>query len=453
MRKQLDIIFVGAFLIVFICIFPAAGDNSSTGKYRLVWNDDPTTTMTIAWDQLRGNDPVVYYGQKDFGSDWKKYPNSQKPTGIVPNYLGMNNTFAKLKGLQPDRTYYFIIKDSESTSRRFWFRTAPDRPKPFTFICGGDSKSSGTAHEASILSNKMVAILRPLFVIFDGDYCNSTSPEQWQLWLNDWANFAIAKDGRIFPLLPVHGNHEDGDKSVLNKLFNVPYQNGDDENIFYSVSFGHEFFHFVALNSQVNPEGHQRKWLEKDLRSHKKFKYIFAAYHKPFRPHTGKKPNKDFQYEQWAPLFYKYGLDIALEGDSHMSKITFPVRPSSEPGSSEGFIRDDKNGTMYIGEGSWGATPRPNDDDKSWTLRSGSFNQIKWIQVFPEMNNKPSHIDIRTVITATRNKEGELISHIEDVPALDEGREFIVPANIDLYAPPPYGAVITYPFVKKVSRR
>lgn len=35
----------------------------STLRYHLVWNDDPTRTLTIAWDQVRGTDPVVYYGE------------------------------------------------------------------------------------------------------------------------------------------------------------------------------------------------------------------------------------------------------------------------------------------------------------------------------------------------------------------------------------------------------
>ncbi len=454
MKKRLFIIFIFTFVFLFGLHAVRADEKSSTGKYRLVWNNDPTTTVTIVWDQLRGINPVVYYGQQDFARDWTKYPQSQKPTRTVLNYRGMNNNFAELKGLKPDCAYYFIIKDSESISRRFWFRTAPDRPKPFTFICGGDTKSSGTAHEAGILSNKMVAKLRPLFVVFDGDYCsgNGTSAERWQLWLNDWTNFTIAKDGRIFPLLPVHGNHENGEKSVLNKLFNAPYQYGNNENIYYSISFGDKLFHFIALNSQVDPGSDEKEWLKKDLRAHKNFAFTFAAYHKPFIPHTSRKADNTYQYESWAPLFYKYGVDIALEADSHMSKITFPLRPSNEPGSSEGFVRDDKNGTMFIGEGSWGASPRLNDDDKPWTLRSGSFNQIKWIQVFPEMNGNPAHIDIRTVITATKNQEGVLISHIEDIPDLVEGREFIVPENIDLYSPLPYGAVITYPFVTNVTQ-
>jgi hypothetical protein len=149
-------------------------------------------------------------------------------------------------------------------------------------------------------------------------------------------------------------------------------------------------------------------------------------------------------------LFYQYKLDISLDGDSHMSKTTYPIRPSKGPGSHEGFIRDDENGTMYIGEGSWGATPRLNNDDKPWTLRSGSFNQIKWIQVFPQEGEEPAYLEIRTVITSERNpdNEDEVISYVNNVSSLSESDVFAIPENIRLFSPEPYGAVITYPFIE-----
>ncbi len=458
MRRRLLFGLLLCFVIAFVNSIKYIGaielgkDSAlSTGRYRLVWNDDPTTTITIAWDQIRGSDPVIYYGPKDFRRKWEKYPFSQNPTRTMVGYRGMNTHFAKITGLKPDKVYYFVINDSEDVSKRFWFRTAPGKPKPFTFIAGGDTKSSGTALEAGRLSNKMVAKLRPLFVVFNGDFTSGdgTNDERWKLWLDDWATLTTTKDGRMIPIIPVHGNHENGDKSVLNKLFNVPYQNGNEENIFYSISFGGDFFHFIALNSEIEEGGDQRAWLENDLKTHQHFKFKTAGYHKPFRPHTSKKAENYYQYEQWAPLFHAYGLDMALGADTHMSSITYPIRPSIELQSYEGFIRDDENGTMYIGEGSWGASYRSNDDDKPWTLRSGSFNQFKWFHVFPEKDGKLAHIDIRTVITATKDEGGKIISHIDKVEELSEENIFAIPKNINMFAPEPYGAAITYPFTDK----
>ena len=438
---------IGISIIACTSTKPVAKEHS---KYRLVWTDDPTTTVTVAWDQGQVENPAVYYGKEDFGRDWEKYPHSQNPTRIVAEYRGMNNHFATLRDLEPDQTYHFIIRDSEYTSDRFWFRTAPDKPKAFTFISGGDTKSSDPPLTAGRLSHRMVAKLRPLFAIFNGDFCSGdgTNDDDWQQWLNDWTFLTTTKDGRMIPIIPVHGNHEDGDYTVLNKLFNAPYQYDDEENVYYSLSFGNNFFHIIALNSQTGGFEDQTHWLEEDLKKHQDFTFKIAGYHKPIRPHTAKKSENDHLLEAWAPLFYQYKLDISLDADSHMSKTTYPIRPSKGPGSHEGFIRDDENGTMYIGEGSWGATPRLNNDDKPWTLRSGSFNQIKWIQVFPQEGEKPAYLEIRTVITSERNpdNEDEVISYVNNVSSLSESDVFAIPENIRLFSTEPYGPVIIYPF-------
>ena len=126
--------------------------------------------------------------------------------------------------------------------------------------------------------------------------------------------------------------------------------------------------------------------------------------------------------------------------------MTYPLRPSNEKGSHQGFIRDDKNGTMFLGEGSWGASPRSIDDAKPWTLRTGAFNQIKWLHVIPEEKGKPARIDIRTVITADKSEDGLLIPYSHGVVPLKEGQEFEIPKGIKLFSTKPYGDVIGYPF-------
>ena len=437
-------IFAGSILLAFLfqaeALFPAAG------RCRIVWSGDASTTATLGWDQQSGDNPVVYYGTKDFGVDWQKYPQMQKPTRQAPNYRGMNNTFTRLTNLEPDQAYYFVIKDSDGVGERFWFRTAPDTAKAFTFIAGGDTKSSGSALLAGRQSNMMVAKLRPLFVIFSGDFTsgNGTNPKYWQQWLDDWFTLTTTADGRIFPIIPVQGNHEDGEKSVLHNIFDVPYQCDNPDNIYYDVTFA-DMFVALVLNSQVDTGDEQQKWLEEKLTSYENYTFKTAAYHKPFFPHTSGKSEHEKQYQHWARIFFAHGLDLSFDADSHMSKMTFPLRPSDEPDSFSGFIRDDINGTMFLGEGSWGASPRPNDDDKPWTLRSGSFNQLKWLQVFPAKDGRPARIDIRTVITAKKG-DGGIVPLADPVQALDEDNLFAVPQGVTLFSTEPYGDVIHYPF-------
>ena len=102
-----------------------------------------------------------------------------------------------------------------------------------------------------------------------------------------------------------------------------------------------------------------------------------------------------------------------------MVKLTHPLRPSRGSGSEEGFIRDDLNGTTYIGEGCWGAPLRKNNDDKSWTKASGSFNQFKL--VFVSMDG----IEIRTIKT----------DNADEVADGDPDNRFKLPAGLDLWNP------------------
>jgi len=435
------------FLIIAgnIC-FNSLNSIAAVNKIRLSWIDDPTTTICIGWDQISGDNPIVYYGTKDEGRDWEKYESTKKPTRLVTQ-LEMHTNFCKLSDLSPNAVYFFIIKDSEGLTDRFWFKTAPSKPDPFTCILGGDTKSKEPALSAGRFSNEMVPRLRPLFVMFCGDFTsgNATNPDDWKQWLTDWFELTQTEDGRLFPIVPIHGNHEAGIPGILNIIFNSPFQNNNPDDLYYSFSFGDDFFHFIALNSENKDLITQTNWLEKDLEKSKDFTFKVAAYHKPFRPHTkSKRENMDL-YNLWAPLFKDFGLDISVDADSHMSKITFPIVPDSNK-ANEFFKRDDNNGTVYIGEGSWGAGPRENNDNKSWTLRSGSFNQFNWLQVFPDSDNEDARIDIRTVITSTRNSSNIAISHVENVEALSEDNVFAIPDGIDLFSTEPYGSVISYPF-------
>lgn len=421
---------------------------ASSDKYRLVWNDDPTSTITVAWDQHEKANAVVMYGTEDNGRAFWKYQSSKSADRVLDKYE-MTTHFAKLTNLIADQEYYFVIKDDKGVSERYWFRTAPDKPKAFTFVAGGDTKSDDEPLEAGRASNRIVAKLRPLFVMFNGDFCSGdgTYPERWHTWLKDWHELATTSDGRMIPVFPVHGNHENGDHANLNYIFNTPYQDNDSSRIYYSLSFGGDFFHMIALNSEIDEGGAQKDWLENNLKTNKDFRFKIAGYHKPFWPHTQRKAENQYQYNQWAHLFYDYGLDVSLDGDSHMSKITYPLRPdSTDADSFMGFVRDDEKGTMFLGEGSWGAWPRANDDDKPWTIQSHSSNQIKWIHVLPEEEAGQDQISVFTAISSTYDADDKQTLYDADVESLTEDNLFKIPEGIAFIENGAYGVEVKYPF-------
>jgi hypothetical protein len=386
---------------------------SNTDKYRIILSDDPSSTITIGWNQISGSDSKVYYDTTDHGENHARYANF-KTVDRVTEFRGMNNQFARLQNLLPDTNYYFVIKDSENTSQRFWFRTAPDDNSRLSFIAGGDSRNNRTPRQKA---NTLVSKLKPHAVLFGGDMTDDDTTTEWQNWFDDW-QLTISSDGRMIPIIPARGNHENSD--VIFKLFDT-----SDENSYYALTFGNNLIRTYTLNSEISVLGDQLTWLTSDLSTATNIIWKTAQYHKPMRPHTAGKSEGNNQYLAWAQLFYDNNVRLVVDCDSHMAKTTWPIKPSFAPDNEEGFVIDQNNGTVYTGEGSWGAPLRPNNDSKSWTRNSGSFNQFKLIYV------DENKIELRTII----------VNNADEVAELSNENPFEIPENLDVFSPET-GAVV-----------
>lgn len=401
--KRISFIYLSILLIMFfsLSIVNVFGE---TSEYRLVWTDDPATTITIGWTQVGGSDPHVESGLKADGSDWVRMEVDFQTTfdnTLHAEGSSLTSNFIKAKGLEPDTAYYFAVKDSDGSSETMWFKTAPDSPQPFVAVVGGDSRTNGDPRRHG---NILVSKIRPLFVAHGGDYMNDCSNDEWRQWLDEW-QLTRSSDGRMYPIIPTHGNHENDDKEMMYKIFGVKDADGN-KNAYYAINIGGSMMRIYTLNTELEPGvgdyiftdqddtawNMQTKWLAADMPKYKdSVTWLLASYHKPLRPHIRDKSEGPGRIEAWANTFYDNGMDLVSESDTHLVKYTYPLKPSDDPGSFESFIRDDENGTVFIGEGSWGAPHRANNDDKPWTITSNSFWQFKVIQASEEK------IDIRTV--------------------------------------------------------
>jgi hypothetical protein len=372
--------------------------------------------MVIGWDQISGSNPVLRYDIVNHGKDAKAYRHLANPSAVVPA-KGMNNHFVRLTHLTPNTTYYFVIQDSDGTSRPMSFQTTPDNPNMrLSIIAGGDSRNH---REARIEGNQIVSKLRPHFVMFGGDMTAGDTPTEWVEWMDDWQH-TISSDGRLTPIVVTRGNHEASNKSLVD-MFDVA-----QPDLYYALTFGGNLVRIYTLNTLIPSGGDQRFWLEKDLAANQRVSWRIAQYHHTIRPHTRSKPERDELLLNWSTLFHKYKLRLVVESDAHVVKWTYPIKPSRAPGSQQGFIRDDVDGTVYVGEGCWGAPLRANNDDKSWTRASGSFNQFKWIHV------DRAGIEVRTV----------RIEGAAGIAELNEHNRFRQPHGLKLWQPST-GEVVT----------
>jgi len=376
--------FVGIIFLAQTSIF------AKTDRYRCMWREDPSTTMVIGWQQISGVNPMVYCDVVDYKMDALKYSIKKAPDRAV-NSKGMNTCFVRLTGLKPNTNYYFIIKDSESTSRRFFFKTAPSSAERMSIIAGGDSRNQRSACQSA---NKMVSKLRAMCVLFGGDMTSLDSPEEWQTWLTDW-QLTTASDGRMTPIVVSRGNHEQSNLSLY-ELFDFP-----NPELYGAITFGGNLLRVYTLNSLIAPGGEQKKWLESDLMNNQQMNWRIANYHYPMVSASKQKPVQVEQILNWATLFRKYRVQLGIESDAHLAKATFPIRPSKEAGSMSHFIRDDVQGTVYIGEGCWGAPLRAVDNTTSWMRKTGSFNHFNWLWIDKDK------IEVRTVKTDNADLVGE----------------------------------------------
>lgn len=401
-------------LLTLISLAAVSTAGATTDKFRLIWNTSPESSITVAWCQQDGENPEVLY--KELGSRIAK----RQSHGVdrETSFLNIESRFARLTGLKPDTAYQFIIKDSNSESEKFWFKTAPAGEGSFSFAAGGDSRNH---HEARQRANRTAAKLRPLFICFGGDMVVRGTTAAWNAWLDDW-QLTTGEDGRMIPIIAARGNHE-GPKDI-HSLFDTPI--ADD---YYALSIGNEFLRVYTLNSNITRDGTQGAWLGEDLAAHANSKWKMAQYHHPFRPHQSGKAEQHAQYNAWAPLFYEYGMNLAIECDSHVVKRTWPIRPSNEPGSDQGFIRDDERGITFIGEGCWGAPLRRNDDDKKWTRASASFNQVNWICVSPDQ------ITARSI----------LVDKSEEAETVNDSEPFELPKGMHIWEPESGSTVVINP--------
>jgi len=296
MKKIFTLFFI-TFLVVQI--------QASNGKYRLTLRGNPATSIVIGWDQTSGSNPTIYYGTTDYGTNYSNYSNTKRSDRVV-SYKGMNNHFARLTGLQPNTAYYFVIRDSQGTSDRFWFKTAPSDNSRLSFIAGGDSRNNRTPRRNA---NLLVSKLKPHAVLFGGDMTDDDTNSEWITWFNDW-QLTIAADGRMFPIVAARGNHEDSNRSVYN-LFDVP-----SSSVYYAITFGNNLVRAYTLNTEISISGSQTTWLRNDLTDNPNTIWKIAQYHKPMRPHVSSKREGNSQYSNWARLFYDNGVKLVVECDA-----------------------------------------------------------------------------------------------------------------------------------------
>lgn len=390
-----------AFLLAFL-----SGQelSAATKHHRVAWDSSPSSEAIIAFSPDGTSvSPSIEYGFTTDESSWTSLSGLDQATfdGTLVSHFG------RLTGLPADSAVYYRVCDQDGCGQRYWFKTAPGvgNTTPFVVVAGGDTR---TGWDTRRQGNALIAKIRPLFIMHGGDYTNANNAVEMDQLLEDWvltySNDTI--DGyaykRIYPIIPTHGNHENGEYNTLCKVFGVDFnQNGScevaDTYDTYGATQVSPLLRVYTLNSEfrdlaTSHFGDMNSWLSSDLAANgSTATWRFAQYHKPMFPHfTGKSENPDL-FAAWSGNFYSHAMNLVVESDTHMMKLTGSLEPSGSTFVNE-LDGSATGGTVYVGEGSWGAPARSADDPKSWTIDLASIQQIKVIAVFQD------RLEVRTAL-------------------------------------------------------
>ena len=281
-------------------------------------------------------------------------------TGMAADY---HQHVATVSGLVPSTEYQYdiLVSGIDVNPVTDTFRTAPARGTgAATFIAFGDSGTGSTAQRqlASLMETD-----RFDFSVHSGDLAygasDGTGTATFQT-TSDWF-FGIYRNWlRARPMFPVTGNHdsraENNHGVPYLSLFVLPVTGAaatypDHAERYYS--FGYGPVHVVALDNEFafdeSRRAAQLAWLERDLAATSQPWKVAVLHRPPYN--SGPAHGSDLAVRAaFAPVFERYGVQLAIAGHEHNYERTWPLRADT---------RDDAAGVTYIVTGGGGGPLYP----------------------------------------------------------------------------------------------
>jgi acid phosphatase type 7 len=181
-------------------------------------------------------------------------------------------------------------------------------------------------------------------------------------FLANYSRHMIDTQGRLIPMVACPGNHEVaggyGQPRSAAPLFLSLFDGLFRDTTYAALDFG-DYLSLVLLDTgHIAPiAGEQTDWLDRTLRERAERPHLIVVNHVPaypsYRPPDGADGTGAGNRRHWVPLFEKHNVDVVLEHHDHTFKRTHPLR--------DGHI--DRDGIVYLGDGSWGQLRAPNSPE------------------------------------------------------------------------------------------
>lgn len=365
--------------------FPSS---SYPDQVMLTWSDNPSTTADIQWR----TDTTVAAGEVRYriaGTTDILTVDADK--SIMEDRELMNDRFihrftARLRELEPDTQYEYIISPIDKWEDAFTFTTAGSDDS-WSFVWFGDVHNKpefGELHDIAEENHPDAA-----FYSIAGDLVgDGLYRDQWDE-LFEYSKDVLSKK----PLMNVPGNHDNRmglGAWMYRDMFSYPANGPDDVPAEQTYSFVYRNALFLMLDVTSGVEN-QADWIEKQL-AQSDATWKIAVFH--FPPYNHQEPYLNIQKE-WVPLFDKYHVDMVYSGHMH-----YYMR--SKPMNSGQVVDTYEDGTAYII--SLGIPGRSQDAEEEPYAIVRDFNG--WMYQYVSIDD--NHLQYQAI-----NRDGKLIDEFE----------------------------------------
>lgn len=286
----------------------------------LTLNDDPRTSAAISWRTSTAvHRGLLEYTLADDGPYFSER-SQQLTAATTPLSTAVNEAHChsvNLRDLQPGTVYSYRVGDGENWSEWLQFRTAAERPEPFSFIYFGDAQNNLRSLWSRVIREAYRDAPKAAFLLHAGDLINNAEADpEWGEWFE-----AGGFINRMIPNLAVPGNHEIAKAPNGSRRTSIHWRpqfefplNGPPglEETCYTLTYHN--LRLIALNSNEQLDV-QAKWLEIVLALNE-CEWVICTFHHPVFS-TGQGRDNEPLRRLWKPIFDKYRVDLVLQGHDH----------------------------------------------------------------------------------------------------------------------------------------
>jgi 3',5'-cyclic AMP phosphodiesterase CpdA len=292
--------------------------NGQPDRVRLTWDGDPATSQAVTWrtDETAGS-PVAQIALAHHGPSLETMAATvQGRSESVKSDLGWTSRYSTVsfRDLKPKTQYVYRVGDGVNWSEWHHFRTASQKPEPFSFIYIGDAQNGIRPLWSRVIRQAFVDNPKAKFILYAGDLVNRANMDaEWgELYSGPgWVNAST-------PIVPAAGNHEySGTPRVLSDHWRPHFElpmNGVPTLPETCYTFDIQGLRVIVLDSNREHEA-QAEWLKGVLANNPNLWTVVSFHHPVFSASVGRDNAK--LRELWKPILEQGNVDLVLQGHDH----------------------------------------------------------------------------------------------------------------------------------------